>query len=312
VPVHQWIDATQPDIVVFIERFQFPVFARALHNRGVKVATVAARSRQHKGGRYRFGAGYARWFLGTFDLLCFRSLQEQHNLGQVPVSTRVAVTGSLKFWPELPKMQASQAHNLEKWLSLAGNRPIVAAGSTQPGDEDWVLDAFAPLRDELKAVLMLAPRHVTRGDEVEKLIVKRSWKVTRRSKPTENAESADVLLLDSLGELAHAYGSSQAAFVGGTISGTGHNILEPVAHGIPVFYGPKRGTFGAEQEMCEAAGVGFRVETSVQLSDGWRKMLLDAQTRAEIAGRARDFNAQGALAWERTVAALSEIVEETS
>ncbi|HEX8464712.1 MAG TPA: glycosyltransferase N-terminal domain-containing protein, partial [Abditibacterium sp.] len=258
VPVDRWISQVQPDAVVFIERFQFPIFARALHNRGVQVAAVAARSRSHRGGRYRVGAFYAHWFLSAFDLLCFRSDEERENLGSIPAKVQTRVTGSLKFWPQLPPIEPQRAQSLNLWLQLARNRPILAAGSTQPGDEAWVFEAFSPLREEFGAVLLLAPRHVERADEVEALAQSRDWKVARRSRFEQPTENPDVLLLDSLGELTHAYGASLAAFVGGTIRGTGHNVLEPIAHGVPVFFGTKRGTFGAEQELCEAAGAGFR------------------------------------------------------
>ncbi len=316
-PVSRWIDAAAPDAVVFIERFQFPVLARALHNRGVKVAVVAARSRAHRGGRYRVGGFYARWLLGAFDLLCFRSAEQAENLGEVPASTRICVTGSLKFWPQLPPLAAQRARDLRAWLGGAGARPLVAAGSTQPGDEAWILEAFAPLRDKFGATLLLAPRHVERCDEVEILIAARGWTLARRSHfagaetaaTQENSSFPDVLLLDTLGDLTHAYGAARAAFVGGTIAGTGHNVLEPVAHGIAVFFGPKRGTFAAEQEMCEAAGVGFRVQTPEELSRGWENALQNGAWRAEVAARARDLNRVGEAAWRSSVEAIVALLK---
>ncbi|PQV65384.1 3-deoxy-D-manno-octulosonic-acid transferase [Abditibacterium utsteinense] len=315
-PVGSWIESVKPDTVVFIERFQFAVLARALHNRGKKVGVVAARTRDHRGGRYKVGAFYGRWLLGAFDLMCFRSPAELEKLGAIPSSLDARVTGSLKFWPQLPAIDFEQLNSLKSWLHSAQNRPLLAAGSTQPGDEAWVFEAFAPLREKYGARLLIAPRHTSRADEVEKLCQARGWKVSRRSqfqgnpqKMKGNEESNgefDVLLLDTLGELTHAYGAALSAFVGGTISGTGHNVLEPIAHGIAVFFGPKRGTFAAEQEMCETAGVGFRVQTPAELTQGWDKILREESWRVEMAAKARQLNELGEAAWNKTVQALLE------
>jgi 3-deoxy-D-manno-octulosonic-acid transferase len=141
------------------------------------------------------------------------------------------------------------------------------------------------------------------------MALERGWKVARRSQLDVPASEADVLLLDTLGELTHAYGAARAAFVGGTITGTGHNVLEPIAHGIPVFFGPKRGTFGAEQEMCEAAGVGFRVQTPDELTRGWEQAITDEEWRSEIKRKAQELNKQGASVWDATVKGILELVE---
>lgn len=311
LPVARWHQNVAPDIVVFIERFAFVNLVRGLHNRGVTVAAVAARTRDHRGGRSRWVAFYERWLWGAFSLICLRSQEERLKLGpNVPASTATEVTGSLKFWPELPSMSEAQAASLMDWLQQAGERPILAAGSTQPGDEEWIFEAFAPLRGEKQAVLLLAPRHVDRADEVEAKVTALGWKVARRSRGELGNENVDVLLLDTLGELTQAYGASQAAFIGGTIRGTGHNVLEPISHGVPVFFGPKRGTFAAEQALTEEAGVGFRVSSPEELTQGWKWILESAELRVDLSQRALAFNREGGAAWRHTVEAISRLVME--
>ncbi len=310
VAARLWRQKVRPDAVVFIERFAFPVLARSLHNSGVQVGAVAARSR---GGAANF---YRRWLLGAFDLLALRSEAEREKLGDAVASNSICVTGSLKFWPQLPEIDEKKLRSLQSWLQKDEKRPLLAAGSTQPGDEAFIFEAFSPLREKFAARLLLAPRNVERADEIEAMVNGRGWKVARRSRPNDNAnhnlQGADILLLDTLGELTHAYGAARAAFVGGTLSGTGHNVLEPIAHGIPVFFGPKRGTFGAEQEMCEAAGAGFRVQTPQELEQGFARAISDENWRQQVEANARELNARGVLAWDATVAAILEMMEELS
>ena len=79
----------------------------------------------------------------------------------------------------------------------------------------------------------------------------------------------------TIGELAAAYQFCKGAYVGGSLFGDGHNILEPVVYGQPVSYGPKRGFFGDIQFLCEQVGVGFRLQTREELADFWVNSVCD-------------------------------------
>jgi 3-deoxy-D-manno-octulosonic-acid transferase len=102
-----------------------------------------------------------------------------------------------------------------------------------------------------------------------------------------------VYVLDTLGELSHCYQYAEAAFIGGTILSTGHNVIEPVLWGKPVSYGPLRGHFEDLQLLCERFGVGFRCFTTDDLAAHWIAALSesfhnDVQTKAiEMLARER-------------------------
>jgi 3-deoxy-D-manno-octulosonic-acid transferase len=311
LPVRRWMKSGRFDVVVLVERFWFANLVRGAFNAGAQLVAVAARTRDHRGSRYKLGAFYNRWILNAFQILCVRSPEEKAKLGDaLPATLDVRPTGSLKFWPRIPALPTEQRESLRQWLALAGEKPLLAAGSTQPGDEEWIMEAFAPLQKQYGAVLLLAPRNASRADEAAAAAQKQGLTIARRSQGIPITPAApEVLLLDTLGELVTSYGACRAAFIGGTIRGTGHNVLEPVAHGIPVFFGPKRGTFGAEQQLCEEAGVGFRVASPDELRQGWEQVLRDHAWRDEVKQKAEAFNAQGARAWQETVNALVEVCD---
>lgn len=154
----------------------------------------------------------------------------------VPTST-IRVTGNLKFDRQIV---AAVVQRGRQWRErLAGGRPVWVAGSTHEGEERAVLDAH---RDALQsasgALLILAPRHPQRFDEVERLLRATPLRYQRRSR-VDDASPIDVLLLDTVGDLTDFYAAADVAFVGGSLVPVGgHNLLEPAALGLPVVSGP--------------------------------------------------------------------------
>ena len=190
---------------------------------------------------------------------------------------------------------------MEAWLALRGERPLLAAGSVEAGEIEILIEAFASLHARNEAVLLWAPRHIETALELKITLEKRGFRARLRSEKvvieSEKPGEIDVLILDSMGELSALYARCEGAFVGGTFAGGGHNVLEPLAGGRPVVFGPKRGFFAAEQEMCEQNEVGISVQNAAELAGAWRKMLDDQTYRAEVRARIADFIEAGQKSW---------------
>ncbi len=151
----------------------------------------------------------------------------------------------------------------EGWIPLrqawAGS-PVLVAGNTVEGEEDLILDAWASLKagtPDLKVIL--APRQPRRFDEVARSLEARGLAFRRGSEPwPEDAaiwRDAEILLLDTLGELPRAYGEGTVALVGGGWRGTGgHNPLEPARFGMPTLIGPGYSNFEDLVEPLVASG----------------------------------------------------------
>jgi len=118
-------------------------------------------------------------------------------------------------------------------------RPVVIAASTHEGEEQQIFSVFRALQQAIpEVVLLVAPRHPERFDAVYQLACTHEFKTGRRSNKDTITQDTDVVVLDSLGELLGFYALSDYAFVGGSlVSIGGHNVLEPMALGVPVFCG---------------------------------------------------------------------------
>src|SRR5205807_2970915 len=136
---------------------------------------------------------------------------------------------------------AKPRERVMRFFRLSPSRTVIVAGSTLRAEEAAVLRAFARIKGAVPSALMiLAPRQPERFGEVERLARDAGFVTTRRSElPIDAEPRADVVVLDSIGELAQIYQLATAVFVGGSlVDHGGHNILEPAVFGKPIVFGP--------------------------------------------------------------------------
>jgi 3-deoxy-D-manno-octulosonic-acid transferase len=227
---------------------------------------------------------------------------------------RISVAGNLKF--DARAAQEAEATRLLKALG-PGLRYIVA-GSTLEGEEAALLEAWPKIHEaDSHLAVVLAPRHPERFAEVAALLQKSGFKWIERSfwknRPAQEIEpvsAGQIILLDTIGELASVYSISAVAFVGGSlIPAGGHNPLEPAQFGVPIVVGPHYANFRSITEDLiahEAIRIATREELAVALID----VLSDRDEAAALGARAKQvFDAQ-AGATARAVGAIRELIAE--
>ena len=96
-------------------------------------------------------------------------------------------------------------------------------------------------------------------EEKIKNLVTRLKKAVRLSELNEsNAESYNVIIVDSIGNLASLYAYGDIAYVGGGFNASIHNVLEPAVFGMPVLFGPNHTKSVEAMELIETGG-GFAI-----------------------------------------------------
>lgn len=290
----RWVRKFRQQATIMIGAVWYPNLAISCQLHNCAFGVVDGHPRAPDGPIKRL---YARWTLSATDLVRVQSDDYELVVRRyAPKHRRITVTGSLKA-SALGPQPASD--NLLKWL-LAGDRPILVAGSLTDAVEDkFVLDAFTQVEET--CTLLLAPRHPDRGGEVEAACAKRGLNAGRRSK---GEADVGVMILDTLGELSACYEFCVAAFVGGTISGYGHNVLEPASNGVPVSFGPVRGRHGESQDLLEAAGIGFRVNTPAELAAHWSRTLADEGFRLSVEREAKKLLSEESVLLRETAEAI--------
>jgi len=170
---------------------------------------------------------------------------------------RIEVIGNVKFdgLPEPPDFDRDEVRSDLKIPTGAG---VFVAGSTRPGEEKIVASAFRSVLDEYPdACMIIAPRHLNRVSEVERILDEAGLTYTKRSGGESITETGkNVLILDTLGELVRTFASADIAFVGGSLGDYGgHNPLEPAALGVPVLFGSYMEQTGAKELLSDGAAV---------------------------------------------------------
>jgi len=333
--VRRVLRAVRPAIVVVLETEIWPNFLREARRQNVPVLFVSGRISDRSFGRYQSYLGKFGFFLRPFlrsalgNASAF-SMQSEKDAERIRAlgapAERVSVSGNLKYDMELPA-QTPLSDWLEAEARRQGRSPIVIAGSVVATEEPLALIAFGVVQGEHpNALLILAPRKPERFEAAAEFIHESRRKFLRRSQlpvPPVQASGANgngsipqdvnVILLDSIGELASLYRLADGAFVGGSlVPSGGHNILEPAAFGkIPVF-GPSMENFAEIASRFVAADAAIQVESPEDAGVAWIELLRNPERRRKMGENARRLVDSSRGATDRALVEISKYLGSPS
>jgi len=292
-----------PRALLLVEGDYWPLLLAEAKRRRFPVVVVNGRVGDKGFRRMNKLAPLVRRLLKAVDRFGVQSEVDRDRLIAFGVDPRrIAVTGNLKYDTPEPALAPELAAAIAR---IAAGRSILIAGSTMPGEEEALLAATAGLEE--RALLLLAPRHPERWPEVGTLLERSGRPYVRRSDlgstPAATPSKPDVLLLDSLGELAGLYRIASGAFIGGTLVPTGgHNPLEAARFEVPVAVGPSMHNFAEMAARFDAANAWRRVADAADLGAAVRAWLDDSDA-------ARDLGRRGARLVEENRGAVARTLE---
>ena len=296
-----------PRALVLVEGDYWPLVLREARRRGLPVGVVNGRVGDRGYARMRRLRPLLGPLFSAVERFGVQTADDRARLADLGVpAERIVVTGNLKYeTPEPPRKP-----ELEETLgALAAGRPLLLAGSTMGGEEEQVLEAHTIAGGGARALLVLAPRHPERWNEVEALLRGRGLNVVRRSTLSGTpSPRPDVVLLDSLGELASLYRLAAAAFIGGTLVPTGgHNPLEAARFGVPVAVGPSMHNFREMAEQFDRASAWRRAADARALGEIWKGWLDDPASAREQGERAIRLVEENRGSLQRTLEMLAGV-----
>ncbi|MFL0796262.1 MAG: lipid IV(A) 3-deoxy-D-manno-octulosonic acid transferase [Cellvibrionaceae bacterium] len=254
--VKRFLGRVQPDQLIIIETEIWPNLIHYTHKAGVPIVLVNARMSRRSARGYGRVSRLARPALGKISRVAAQYKGDGARLLKLGVpKERLKVTGSIKFDIAPSPQQRQQAVALHEGLRIEGDRPVWVAASTHANEERELLDAFRLLRRVYpQLLLVIAPRHPERFQQVESLCQQEQLRLQRRTDVESDGVSlhVEVLLLDTMGELMPFFGAADVAFVGGSlVPRGGHNPIEPAVWGLPVLMGPSCFNFKAVVEVLK-------------------------------------------------------------
>ena len=312
--VNRTLRLVKPRLFIMMETEIWPNLLRACRRHGVKTMLVNGRISSRSYPRYRLARGFFRGVLADVDRFCMQSDESARRIIDIGASAaRVTVTGSLKFESlESPALAAGRgAGRVLRYFRIPASRPVFMAASTLKGEETPVLSAFAALRRvQPSAMLIIAPRKPERFGETEDLARAEGFRVLRRTELAVDSEPrADVVVLDSIGELAHLFQVATVVFVGGSlVDQGGHNILEPAVHGKPIIFGPHMQNFAEIAATFLSSQAAIQVMSASELTDVVLRLAGDPVERARLGAAARALVEANRGAKPRTLEAIFDLL----
>jgi 3-deoxy-D-manno-octulosonic-acid transferase len=300
--VRRVIRRINPLIVLVAETELWPNFFRELSRLGIPSAVINGRISPRSHRNYMKFRGFFSDVFRQVNLFCMQSAGDASRIREIGApEDRVIVTGNLKFDQKIPASTSNP-------LTLPPGRKVITAGSTHRGEESALLGVFRRLREKFPdLILIIAPRHPERFDEVAGLINRAGYDCRRRTRLRGTIK--DVLLLDTIGELRSFYGICDIAFVGGSLVKVGgHNLLEPALMKKPVIFSRYMFNFKEISEALISAGGGILVKDQEELYIECNRLLSDPELSARIGAQAFSVIETNSGAAEKTIEAVSGLI----
>lgn len=282
--VRSFLAHFRPNVLLITETEIWPNYFREAARFGARIAVVNGRMSERSMRRYMFARGLFADALGRANLIMTQSGDDASRYGKFELATKIIVTGNTKI------AQQEETAIRAELLAFAPGRPILVAGSTAAGEETIVVNAYRILRQRFPSLaLVLAPRHLERVGDLEKMLQADSFRYVKASSLVNESSiaGANILLLDTMGELRALYRRASVAFVGGSLAPGrgGQSPVEPAMASVPILIGPyHKNQHDAVNALLEAGGAAL-VRDARDLANECTQWLADDEAR-QSAGRA--------------------------
>lgn len=309
--VRKFFTALKPRMFILAESEFWPNLLREAQRKSNGVLLINGRISQKSFKRYYRFRFISKKILENIDLFLVQTQNDKDRLERIGVNSEdVRVVSNLKSEVDLPLSDESKLSNFKKTLGIPETKKVVVAGSTRKGEEKILLGAFEKARSKREDLLLiLVPRHQERFKDVEKVCQDSSFTTVRRTQVLPN-NHWDIMILDTIGELAQFYALCDLAFIGGSlVPWGGHNLLEPAFYAKPVFFGPHMKNFAQLADtfiQAEAARIVSKESDIVEM------FLMQDEKSLKIMGEKAKktlTSLQGGT--EKTIKAIESVMEDS-
>ena len=297
-----------PSQLILIEAELWPSLLRICKKKNVPVLQVNGRVSEKSLERYKKFNSFFLWMTEAVTLFSMRSHKDAERLFELGIpEEKVRITNNIKFdiIPTKSDTHGSIAFNPNSFL--------IVFGSTRPGDEGPVMEAFIKLRKDFPSMLgAIAPRHLQRCREVEDLIQEFNVNYTLYSEANKKGwvnNPCPIILVDKIGILNSFYANAKLAYVGGGFNPRfgGQNILEPAAFEIPVLFGRYMSNFEEEARLLVESGGGIQLQKEEEIYSILKKFITKPELRKKAGQAASETVRQHRGATRRTIEIIQEI-----
>lgn len=277
--VKRFIRMIRPTVYICLETELWPNMIKTASESGLKLLLLNGRISENSSKNYQLIRPLLKNLLNRFlNISTIMPHDRDRFISLGAENKRVIINGNAKY-DSLPfcasminKKKAAKSAIIEHYrqmLDIGEKQPVFIAGSTHTGEEEIILNVYKKLKKEIiDLLLIVAPRHIKRSKEIERLLKKNELTYCIYASLSTQDRSSDIILLDSMGDLASIYSVGTYIFCGGSlVPKGGHNLMEPALWGVPPLYGPYTDDFSDAKIMLETGDAGFTIDSADELYD---------------------------------------------
>ncbi|MDP2939237.1 MAG: 3-deoxy-D-manno-octulosonic acid transferase [Candidatus Omnitrophota bacterium] len=304
--VKKFVKKIKPKIFISAETEIWPNLFLALYKENVPVILVNGRVSDASFRGYRIVKPLIRNILRGVKLFCMQTQMDAQRIKELGANIEtIVVAGNMKFDTTSPSSKYSKEN-----LGFLDSDLLLIAGSTHNGEEEIILKVYKNLSKEfMNLKLLIAPRHIERCRFVESILIREGIKFVRFSKGLNKLAQANVVILDTIGDLNSLYALADVIFMGGSlIKKGGHNIIEPALFGKPVIFGPYMFNFKEISRIFLKRNAAIKINNPEDLETNIRDLLLHKESREKIGKIAASIVEENRGATEKTARIIEESI----
>lgn len=308
--IKRFFKALKPDLFILAESEFWPNLLKEANKNCTAVLLINGRISERSFRWYSRMKFFVKKILANIDFFLVQTEREKTGLIDLGIPPfKISQAGNLKTEIQLPLLSSEKINRYKNKLGIPEGKKVILAGSTHRGEEIQILQSFSIAKKEYPdEVLMIAPRHPERAGEIERICNDLSLSCVRKSK-NDLKPVWEVLIIDTLGELAVLYSLCDLAFIGGSlVEWGGQNILEPAFYGKPIFFGPYMNNFRDIAQIFVRSNAASIVENGAELNQIFQ--FLDSKSFSQMGENARRTlnSLQGAT--EKTLALIETYTKQ--
>lgn len=311
----QWVvknvlKRANPALVLICESDFWFNFLDTAKKQGALIALVNGKLSEKSFKRFQFFSYFSRKLFNFFDAIVTQNTSYQMHFEKIGIpSEKISVSGNLKFDHAFPSLEEKEKQNWKEKLGIPSSAITIVLASTHKPEEDYLAEILKSLSQRYSHLhFLIVPRHPERFTEVGKILEKKKILYVRLSDLSVATEKEKVVLIDRMGILLPCYQIADLAIVGGSFfKGIGgHNILEPIQYGLPVFFGPFMNNQSEMAQLIEKAEAGYSSEIN-QLENLLALFIEQTDKRKETGERGKLLIKKIKGSVEKTLTSLSPI-----
>ena len=309
------VEKIKPRLSIFVEFEAHPNFIHYLSKVGSKLVLINGSMDNKIIKEYNYFPGLLARTLRKFDFLGMKTEEEEENVKNMGIEPdKIEVTGNIKMNYFLKLIDEDKVKNIKQKLKIPHNAEVIVVGSTHSGEEELIFRIYWEIKNEVENVFfILAPRHIERTKRIKLLGGRYQLKLVERTKIDLLdgwLKKDEILILDTMGELADLYSIATIVFVGGSlVDKGGHNLFEPVVYGKPVLFGPYIQDFEESAHLLQERRIGIMVNDEEELKTQIISLLKNKTEQRAIYERAKELLKEDKGMMERYINIVEQLLE---